>query len=132
MPVLRNTEVPAVYASALTADVLNRSEKIFPPLNGVSTLANLAMVITLYLNRSNPVANAKLPWVLASFGFTVGVTVYALTIMVPLNNIMKENSKKLQKDPEDKDASEKFRTAQATWTSRNMGPLTFPNRKRLG
>lgn len=121
MPMLRNAEVPSVHAGTLVVDLLHRSEMIFPPLNAVSTVSNLAMAIALYLNRGSPGARAKLPWVLASFGFSVGVTVYALTVMVPINNVMKDTSKKLKKDPEDSEASEKFRQAQATWTTWNMG-----------
>lgn len=121
MPMLRNPDVPSVHAGTLVVDLLHRSEMIFPPLNAVSTVTNLGMAIALFLNRSNPEAQAKLPWVLASFGLSVGVTIYALTVMVPINNVMKETSKKLKKDPEDKEASRKFREAQATWTTFNMG-----------
>lgn len=111
-----------MHAGTLVRDLLHRSEIIFPPVNAISTISNLVMVIAVYLDRKKGRDTAaKLPWLAASFALSLGVTIYTLTVMVPINNALKENAKKLDKDPEDEQARKGFREAQATWQIFNVG-----------
>jgi hypothetical protein len=127
MPVLRNSEVPAHHASTLVTHLLHVSEVIFPKLNAVGTVGNLAMTLALLLKRDDISSTdaAKLPYIATSFALSVGVTIYALTVMVPINGTMKEMAKRLKRDENDKEAARKFREYQEKWQGWNMGMLTF-------
>jgi len=123
MPVLRLKEVGDKEASALVTELLRLSEIIFPKLNAISTVGNLIMTATLLWNRGSldSILRAKFPYIAASFGLSVGVTIYALTVMVPINESMKSMAKKLKADPENKEAGEIFRMRQGQWQTWNMG-----------
>jgi hypothetical protein len=123
MPVLRNPNVPAHHASTLVTHLLHLSEVIFPKLNAIGTLGNLIMSVAIYLKRNevSPEIYAKLPYTLGSFGLSVAVTIYALTVMVPINTTMKNMAKRLAKDENDKEAAATFREYQEKWQGWNMG-----------
>jgi hypothetical protein len=123
MPVLRNENVPAHYASTLVTHLLHVSEIVFPPLNAVGTVGNLAILAGTFAQKSQitPALSAKLPYIAASFAFSVAVTVYALTVMVPINTTMKKMAARLRKDEGDKEAARIFREYQLKWQGFNMG-----------
>lgn len=123
MPVLRHPDVPAVHTGTLVTYLLHRSEVIFPKLNLVGTVGNLAMAVAIYLNRNSasPAIKAANPYILASLGLSLGVSAYALTVMVPINTAMKNAAKVLKESPEDKDAEKTLRENQEKWQGWNMG-----------
>merc|ERR1711939_772481 len=84
MPVLRNENVPAHHASTLVTHLLHVSEIVFPPLNAIGTVGNLAILGGVFANKSEitPEISAKIPYIATSFALSVAVTVYALTVMV--------------------------------------------------
>lgn len=123
MPVLRNENVPAHHASTLVTHLLHVSEIVFPPLNAVGTVGNLVILSGTFAQKGKitPELAAKLPYIAASFGFSVAVTVYALTVMVPINTTMKNMAARLRKDEGDKEAARTFREFQLKWQGFNMG-----------
>lgn len=125
MPVLRNPNVPAHHASTLVTHLLHLSEVIFPKLNAIGTIGNLIMTIDLFLKRNELSSSeeAKLPYVAVSFALSVGVTIYALTVMVPINTTMKNMAERLRRDEGDKEAAATFREYQERWQGWNMGML---------
>jgi hypothetical protein len=136
MPVLRNESVPAHHASTLVTHLLHVSEIVFPPLNAIGTVGNLAILGGLFANKSEitPELSRKIPYLASSFAFSIFVTVYALTVMVPINSTMKAMAERLRKDESDKEAARVFRQHQQKWQGYNMGTqystriLSFDNR----
>lgn len=125
MPVLRNENVPAHHASTLVTHLLHVSEIVFPPLNAIGTVGNLAILGGVFANKSEltPELSAKLPYIATSFIASIAVTVYALTVMVPINTTMKAMAARLRKDESDKEAARIFREHQQKWQGYNMGKL---------
>jgi len=123
MPVLRNENVPAHHASTLVTHLLHVSEIVFPPLNAIGTVGNLAILGGVFANKSEitPEISAKIPYIATSFALSVAVTVYALTVMVPINTTMKNMAARLRKDESDKEAARIFREHQLKWQGYNMG-----------
>lgn len=123
MPVLRNENVPAHHASTLVTHLLHVSEIVFPPLNAIGTVGNLAILAGVFAQKSQitPEISAKLPYIATSFVASIFVTVYALTVMVPINTTMKAMAQRLRKDESDKEAAATFRACQKKWQAFNMG-----------
>lgn len=128
MPVLRNENVPAHHASTLVTHLLHVSEIVFPPLNAIGTVGNLAILAGVFAQKSQitPEISAKLPYIATSFVASIFVTVYALTVMVPINTTMKAMAQRLRKDESDKEAAATFRACQKKWQAFNMG-MHFPD-----
>jgi len=133
MPVLRHPDIPAVHTGTLVTYLLHKSEIIFPKLNAVGTLGNLVMVVAIYINRNSasPAIKAALPYIAASLALSIGVTVYALTVMVPINTAMKNAAKVLKENPKDGDAEKTLRTNQEKWQGFNMGEFSFEFKGKL-
>ncbi|KIW02099.1 uncharacterized protein PV09_06589 [Verruconis gallopava] len=123
MPVLRNEDVPAHHASKLVVHLLHISEIIFPKLNAIGTFGNLVMTAAILRQGSSasPELSRKLPFVASSLALSIGVTIYALTVMVPVNSTMKEMASRMKRDESDKEAARVFRECQARWQRNNMG-----------
>merc|ERR1711881_579900 len=87
--------------------------------NAIGTVGNLAILGGLFANK--PEITPKIPYIATSFGLSVLVTVYALTVMVPINTTMKNMAARLRKDESDKEAARIFREHQLKWQGYNMG-----------
>ncbi|KAK5111368.1 hypothetical protein LTR62_005208 [Meristemomyces frigidus] len=134
-PLLQDEAIPAQYSGKQTEWLLHGSEIIFPPFNGVCTVANLVMAAYCYYKRNDglatsAIASAKLPYTALAFALHVATTVYTLTIMAPYNQKLKVASRKInasvEKGEEKSSATQQegireFRDAQAVWKARNYG-----------
>ncbi|KAK3675956.1 hypothetical protein LTR78_004148 [Recurvomyces mirabilis] len=134
-PLLQDVDVPVHYVGRQTEHLLHGSEIIFPPFNGVCTIANLVLTGIAYYKRNDDlltsaVADAKLPWTAIAFGMHVATTVFTLTIMAPYNQKLKVASKQLNEGIANKEGKEStsqqqaekdFREAQKVWKVRNYG-----------
>lgn len=120
MPMLLIPSIPAKYQAQQMAKLLHNSEFFFPPCNGICSLMNLAVLIASYIHRgSNRAAADKLPWVGAAFGLGMSVTVYTLTIMVPVNNSLKDSNQKLSAAGAGEKEEKEFRQREKKWQRLN-------------
>ncbi|KAK4549927.1 hypothetical protein LTR36_005228 [Oleoguttula mirabilis] len=134
-PMLQYVDVPIHYVGRQTENLLHGSEMIFPPFNGICTLANLVLSGFAYYNRdrTDTYASAKLPLTALAFGLHVATTVYTLTIMAPYNEKLKVASRELNRGVDrvgkpgeegtdgQKKSAEAFRDAQVRWKTLNYG-----------
>lgn len=120
MPMLLIPTIPAKYQAQQMARLLHTSEFFFPPCNGICSIANLAVLIASFVHRdANRAAADKLPWVGAAFGLGMSVTAYTLTIMVPVNNSLKDSNEKLQKANAGEKEEKEFRAREKKWQRLN-------------
>ena len=125
--------IPAKYQAQQMAKLLHTSEFFFPPCNGICTLMNLAVLIASYVNRdSNRAAADKLPWVGAACGLGFAVTGYTLTVMVPLNNSLKESNRKLQAAGAGEKEEKEFRQREKKWQSLNYSMYIYSTDVDIG
>ena len=121
---LQLPQVPVQHAGTMTAYLLHNSEHFFPPLNAATTLSNLILTVTSYLNRDgNRDAAVKLPYFAASFLLNMATTAWALGIMVPMNKQMAVHAKTLEQNSGDERAAKELRRLQQRWTKLNYGKL---------
>lgn len=111
------------------AKLLHTSEFFFPPCNGICSLMNLAVLIAAYTSRhTSREAAEKLPWVGAAFGFGMSVTAYTLTVMVPVNNSLKESNVQLAQAGAGEKEEKEFRRREKKWQRLNYGrSYPFPS-----
>lgn len=118
-------DVPAKFQSKQADTLLHNSEHIFPPLNGICSLANLAVLIGCFVNRkSNQAAAEKLPFIGAAFGVGISVTVYTLSIMAPINASLRDSDRKLQAASASEKEEKEFRERGKKWQRLNYSEST--------
>lgn len=122
MPTLSLKSVPVQHAAAQIRYLVHESEKFFPPLNMLCTLSNLVVSITSYLNKdTNAAASAKLPYAIAGTVLNIATTVWAITVMVPLNKSMTKDANTLETNSTNESAAKSLRQTQQKWRSLNLG-----------
>jgi hypothetical protein len=139
MPMLMLPGVPSHHAGHQTAYLLHNSEHFFPPLNAVCTLTNLILTgFAFYYSRgtaasipgtSAHIAAGKFPRVGLAALLNVCTTIWALTIMVPMNKKMAAIAGEMEKGVKDGEAEgqaykkneSELRRLQARWTKLNYG-----------
>lgn len=112
--------IPAKYQAQQMAKLLHTSEYFFPPTNGICSLMNLAVLIASYRSGA---AGDKLPWIGAAFGLGMSVTVYTLTVMVPVNNSLKDSNQKLASAGAGEKEEKEFRERERKWQRLNYSEL---------
>ena len=117
---MADSSVPAKHQARQWTLFLHGAEHIFPPLNGVQTLANVILSVLAYrTSGSNDVAAAKFPKLALAVACNIGTTVFALGYMAPINNKMRACGAELAKDEKGSDAEEKYRALQKKWAQGN-------------
>lgn len=109
-------DVPALYAGRQIRFMLNASDSIYPRVNAIGTVSNLVLAVMCFLKRNEtPIAGVKWPILAGAFLANLGTTVYTFAFMVPRNNGMRNFSKKLEENPDDKMAQRELRRIQDEW-----------------
>jgi hypothetical protein len=130
MPMLQRTDIPAQHRARQNAYLLDASEAYFPRLSIVSTLSNATLLVSSLVVASNATAASLIPrwaakWPIygAALACNLATTFYALRIMVPHNELIKNLSKKMDKEGEaeaEKNVT-KLREMQDWWIRGNYG-----------
>lgn len=122
MPMLQLSSVPAHQAGKMNTYLLSNSEHFFPPLNAACTISNLVLAVTAYLNRERiKVCAEKVPLLATATALGIATTIYALSVMVPMNKRMALLAEKLDLRNNDTKAEMELRRLQRKWAKLNYG-----------
>lgn len=123
MPMVNDTTInlPIQHTSKQVKYLLHESEKFFPPLNALCSLANLTMTgLAYYYSKDSPILAAKLPLLAVATGLNITTTALALGVMVPKNKRMSKLSDDFNTTKESSGSKEaEFRSLQKSWIKMN-------------
>jgi hypothetical protein len=131
-PIIELNTVPAIHSGRQARSLLEKSEFIYPRINAAGTITNLTLTIMAYFHRDTHMnASAKWPILLTALACNVATTVWALTVMVPINDNIRKSSNELEHSKDDSEAERNFRRAVITWKKYAVGEFFCPFSARV-